>query len=38
MTEQRLAGAIQGAAVAAFFLVTVRNKHALEAVVLAAGG
>jgi uncharacterized membrane protein YgaE (UPF0421/DUF939 family) len=40
LAEQRLAGAILGAAVAAFFLVTLRNRHALEVVVLAlaAGG
>ena len=40
VAEQRLAGALLGAAVAALFLLTVDNKHALEVVivVLAAVG
>jgi Fusaric acid resistance protein-like len=32
--EQRLAGAILGAALAAVFLLTVQNKHALEVVII----
>ena len=35
--EQRLAGAILGAAVAALFLLTVHNKYALEAVIIILG-
>jgi hypothetical protein len=34
VAEQRLTGAILGAAVAALFLLTVHNKHALEAVIV----
>jgi hypothetical protein len=34
VAEQRVAGAILGAAVAALFLLTVHNKHALEVVIV----
>ena len=34
VAEQRLAGALLGAAVAALFLLTVDNKHALEVVIV----
>jgi hypothetical protein len=34
VAEQRLSGAILGAAVAALFLLTVHNKHALEVVIV----
>jgi uncharacterized membrane protein YccC len=36
--EQRLAGAILGAAVAALVLLTVHNKYVLEAVIIILGG
>ena len=36
--EQRLAGAILGAAVAALVLVTIDNKYALEVVIVVLGG
>ena len=35
--EQRLAGAIIGAATAALFLLTINNKHALEVVIIIFG-
>lgn len=34
VAEQRIAGALMGAAVAALFLLTVDNKHALEVVIV----
>ena len=37
IAEQRLAGTILGAAVAALFLLTVHNKYALEAVIVVLG-
>ena len=37
LAEQRLAGAIIGAAAAALFLLTINNKHALEAVIIIFG-
>jgi len=37
IAEQRLAGTILGAAVAALFLMTVHNKYAVEAVIIVLG-
>jgi uncharacterized membrane protein YccC len=37
VAEQRLAGAIIGATLAALFLLTIDNKHALELVIVAFG-
>ena len=37
VAEQRLAGALVGALVAMFFLLTLKNKHALEIVILFLG-
>jgi uncharacterized membrane protein YccC len=37
VAEQRLAGAILGAAMAALFLLTVHDKHALEVVIVLLG-
>ena len=37
LAEQRLAGAIIGAAAAALFVLTINNKHALEVVIIIFG-
>jgi uncharacterized membrane protein YccC len=37
VAEQRVAGALIGAAVASLFLVTVDNKHALEVIIVVLG-
>lgn len=35
--EQRLAGAVMGALIATFFLLTVTNKHVLQVIVIVLG-
>ncbi len=38
LAEQRLAGAVIGAAVAALFLLTIDNKPAFEVIIVVLGG